>query len=109
MSKAAKPAAEQNAAAKTKLTRAEKKQIDAVIRKYKGDGKPHTAQESIPYHTMHQDGICYLGGKSYSKSIEFYDVNRSEERRVELSGRFHPCAAQLCQPKERPGADCTEL
>ena len=75
MSKAAKPAAEQNAAAKTKLTRAEKKQIDAVIRKYKGDGKPHTAQESIPYHTMHQDGICYLGGKSYSKSIEFYDVN----------------------------------
>ena len=75
MSKAAKPAAEQNAAAKTKLTRAEKKQIDAVIRKYKGDGKPHTAQDSIPYHTMHQDGICYLGGKSYSKSIEFYDVN----------------------------------
>lgn len=75
MSKAAKPAAEQNAAAKTKLTRAEKKQIDAVIRKYKGDGKPHTAQDSIPYHTMHQDGICYLGGKSYSKSIEFFDVN----------------------------------
>ena len=46
-----------------------------MIRKYKGDGKPHTAQESIPYHTMYPDGICYLGGKSYSKSIEFFDVN----------------------------------
>ena len=26
-----------------KLTRAQKKEIDAVIRKYKGDGKPRTA------------------------------------------------------------------
>ncbi len=24
---------------------------------------------------MHPDGICYLGGRSYSKSIEFFDVN----------------------------------
>ena len=31
------------------LTRAEKKEIQAIIRKYKGDGKPHSAQESIPY------------------------------------------------------------
>ena len=27
---------------KPKLTRAERKQIEAVIRKYRGDGKPHT-------------------------------------------------------------------
>ena len=74
MSKATKPAAE-NAAAKRKLTRAEKREIEAIIRKYKGDGKPHTAQDTIPYQTMHTDGICYLGGRSYSKSIEFFDVN----------------------------------
>lgn len=43
-----------------KLTRAEKKEIQAVIRKYKGDGKPHSAQESIPYEAMYQDGICRL-------------------------------------------------
>ena len=30
-----------------KLTRAQKKKIDAVIRKYKGDGKPRTAQATI--------------------------------------------------------------
>lgn len=74
MSKATKPAAE-NAAAKRKLTRAEKREIETIIRKYKGDGKPHTAQDTIPYQTMHPDGICYLGGRSYSKSIEFFDVN----------------------------------
>ena len=74
MSKATKPAAE-NAAAKRKLTRAEKREIEAIIRKYKGDGKPHTAQDTIPYQTMHPDGICHLGGRSYSKSIEFFDVN----------------------------------
>ena len=34
---------------KPKLTRAERKQIEAVIRKYRGDGKPHTAQDTIPY------------------------------------------------------------
>ena len=32
---------------KRKLTRQEKKQIDALIRQSKGDGKPHTAQDSI--------------------------------------------------------------
>ena len=74
MSKATKPAAE-NAAAKRKLTRAEKREIEAIICKYKGDGKPHTAQDTIPYQTMHPDGICHLGGRSYSKSIEFFDVN----------------------------------
>ena len=61
--------------ASRKLTRAEKKQIAAVIRKYKGDGKPHTAQDSIPYHTMFPDGVCYIGEKSYSKSIAFSDIN----------------------------------
>ena len=75
MFKTAKPTAKENAAAKHKLTRAERKQIEAVIRKYKGDGKPHSAQDTIPYQTMHPDGICYLGGKSYSGCIEFFDVN----------------------------------
>ena len=33
---------------KRKLTHAERKQIEAVIRQAKGDGKPHTVQDSIP-------------------------------------------------------------
>lgn len=60
---------------KPKLTRAERKQIEAVIRKYRGDGKPHTAQDTIPYQLMYPDGICYLGNRRYSQSIEFYDIN----------------------------------
>ena len=75
MSKTAKPAARENAAAKHKLTRRERKEIEAVIRKYKGDGKPHTAQDTIPYQAMYPDGICYLGGMSYSGCIEFFDIN----------------------------------
>ena len=35
--------------AKRKLTRAERKQIEAVIRQAKGDGKAHTVQDSIPF------------------------------------------------------------
>ena len=61
--------------AKGKLTRRQRKQIAAVIQKYKGDGKPHTAQDSIPYQIMYPDGICYIGGKSYSKSLVFSDIN----------------------------------
>ena len=75
MSKTVKPAARENAAAKHKLTRRERKEIEAVIRKYKGDGKPHTAQDTIPYQAMYPDGICYLGGMSYSGCIEFFDIN----------------------------------
>ena len=64
-----------SAKAKRKLTRAEKKQIAAVIRQAKGDGKPHTAQESIPYLQMFPDGICRITEKRYSKSIAFEDIN----------------------------------
>ena len=37
---------ETSAKAPVRLTRAEQKEIQAVIRRYKGDGKPHSAQES---------------------------------------------------------------
>ena len=55
---------------KRKLTRQEKKQIAAVIRQAKGDGKPHTAQDSIPFERMYKDGICRLANGRYSKCIE---------------------------------------
>ena len=58
-----------------KLTRAEKKQIAAVIKQAKGDGKAHTAQQTIPYLTMYPDGICKVTEKKYSKSVVFEDIN----------------------------------
>ena len=63
------------AGAKRKLTRAEKKEIAALIQKAKGDGKPHTAQQTIPYLQMYPDGICHVSDKRYSKSIAFEDIN----------------------------------
>jgi len=63
------------AGAKRKLTRAEKKQIAEVIQTAKGDGKPHTAQQTIPYIQMFPDGICHVSGKRYSKTVAFEDIN----------------------------------
>lgn len=56
---------------KRKLTRAEKKEIAAVIQAAKGDGKPRTAQQTIPYLQMYPDGICRVTEKKYSKSLRF--------------------------------------
>lgn len=55
--------------AKRKLTRSEKKQIAAAIRQAKGDGKAHTAQQTIPYINLYPDGICRITEKKYSKSM----------------------------------------
>lgn len=49
--------------------------MDKAIRQAKGDGKPHTAQDTIPFEVMYPDGICKLPGKSYSKSLAFDDIN----------------------------------
>ena len=60
---------------KIRLSRAEKKQIAAIMRQAKGDGKKHTAQQTIPYETMYPDGICRVKDNLFSKSIEFSDIN----------------------------------
>ena len=66
---------ERPARAKRKLTRAERKQIEAVVRQAKGDGKAHTVQDSIPFRNIFPDGLCRLDGNSFSKTIAFADVN----------------------------------
>ena len=75
MPKAQNTGAAAPAGAKRKLTRAEKKEIAAIIQRAKGDGKPHTAQQTIPYLQMYPDGICRVSDKRYSKSIAFEDIN----------------------------------
>ena len=64
-----------HAGSRRKLTRAEKKEIAALIRAAKGDGKAHTAQQTIPYLAMYPDGICKVTEKKYSKSIAYDDIN----------------------------------
>ena len=36
---------------------------------------PRTAQQSIPYLRMMQDGICQVTKNFFSKTIQFYDIN----------------------------------
>ena len=63
------------AGARRKLTATDKRQIETAIRKAKNDGKPRTAQQSIPYLAMDPDGLCRLTDKVFSKSIEFFDIS----------------------------------
>ena len=58
------------------LSKAEKKEIREIVTKArKNDGIPRTAQQSIPYDRMFQDGICRLGKKYYTKTVQFEDIN----------------------------------
>ncbi len=75
MSKGQTKKTRETAGNRRKLTRAEKKQRAAVIRQAKGDGKAHTAQQTIPYLAMYPDGICKMAQRRYSKSIAFEDIN----------------------------------
>lgn len=58
------------------LTRAEKKEVRKIIEDAKkNDGIPRTAQQSIPFDRMFQDGICRVGQDYYTKTIQFQDIN----------------------------------
>ncbi len=58
-----------------KLTRAERRQLAAVMKRIKKDGLPHSAQDTIPYRCMWQDGLCQVDETTYTKTIRFYDIN----------------------------------
>ena len=58
-----------------RLTRQERKQIEAAIRQAKGDGKNHTVQASLPFRNMHPDGLCRLDDRHFSKTIAYADVS----------------------------------
>jgi len=36
---------------------------------------PHTAQQTIPYRTMHRDGLCQVTERLFTKTITFGDIN----------------------------------
>lgn len=41
----------------------------------KKNTRPTTAQQTIQFEKMYRDGICLVGGKHYTKMLEFYDTN----------------------------------
>ena len=61
---------------KQKLTRAEKRQIEAAIARAKNqDKKKKSAQDSIPFERMFPDGICRVNSGYFTKTIQFQDIN----------------------------------
>ena len=61
---------------KKKLSRTDKKQIEAAIaRANRTDKKGKSAQDSIPYERMWPDGICRVSDSHYTKTIQFQDIN----------------------------------
>lgn len=60
---------------KRKLTTAEKREIRRIMEQARGDGKPHSAQDTLPFRQMFPDGLCKLDDTTWSRCIEFADVN----------------------------------
>ena len=61
---------------KKKLSRTDRKQIEAAIaRANRTDKKEKSAQDSIPYERMWPDGICRVSDCHYTKTIQFQDIN----------------------------------
>ena len=58
------------------LSKAEQMQVRQIVENArKSDGIPKTAQQSIPFERMFQDGICRVGNDFYTKTIQFQDIN----------------------------------
>ena len=57
------------------LTLQQNKQIQAAIRKHKPTGPPRTAQQSIPFQRMFEDGTCRVHSNYYTRTIQFQDIN----------------------------------
>ena len=44
-----------------------------------------TAQKTIPFERMYKDGICKTGDTSYTKMVQFWDVNYELLNEQEIS------------------------
>ena len=63
----------------TKLSPADRRRVEKAIRRAKKEGKiARTAQQTIPYQEMYQDGICHIQNQLYSKSVCCEDINYKE-------------------------------
>ena len=61
---------------KKRLSRADRRQIEAAIARANRTGrKEKSAQDSIPYERMWPDGICRVADGHYTKTIQFQDIN----------------------------------
>ena len=76
---------------KKKLSRAEKKEIEAAIaRANRTDKKEKSAQDSIPYQRMYPDGICRVTDTRFVKTIRYlvikYQLSQNEDKNAIFDG-----------------------
>ncbi len=58
------------------LNRQQQLEVKEIIKNAQhDDGTPRTAQQTIPFERMFQDGICRVGRDYYTKTIQFQDIN----------------------------------
>ncbi len=58
------------------LSKKEQKEVKRILAKAnRKSNVPQTAQQSIPFERMFQDGICRVGYDYYTMTIRFWDVN----------------------------------
>ncbi|MBE5837987.1 VirB4-like conjugal transfer ATPase, CD1110 family [Butyrivibrio sp.] len=58
------------------LSKQEQEEVKEIIKSaQRDDGTPRTAQQTIPFDRMFQDGICRVGLDYYTKTIQFQDIN----------------------------------
>ena len=70
------PAKDAPGKGRRRLTRAERRKIDAAIRRAaRTDKKELSAQDSIPYQRMWPDGVCRVTDTYYTKTVQFQDIN----------------------------------
>jgi hypothetical protein len=59
-----------------KLSREDRKQIEAAIARSRRDSRKElSAQDSIPFQRMYPDGICRVTDTFYTKTVQFQDIN----------------------------------
>jgi len=74
---------------KIKLTRAEERQLQALMRSRQQRKKPpHSVQETIPYERMWPDGICRVSPSYYTKTVQFWDINYQLAQNEDKSAIF---------------------
>ena len=89
------PQARQTAKPTVKLTAAEKREISRILETARGDGKPHSAQDTIPFRQMYPDGLCRLDDTTWSRCLEFEDVNYQLAKPDDQTAIFEACITPM--------------
>ena len=74
------------------LSKKEQREVREIIKNAKkNDGIPRTAQQSIPFDRMFQDGVCRVGTDYYTKTIQFEDINYQLAMQEDKTEIFEEC------------------